>query len=172
MTQNPPYFAYGSNLLPVRLTRRVASAQLIGVGHMTGRRLAFHKRGGDGSAKCDAPPTAGSGQRVHGALYALDDLGWEELDRFEGVGRGYVRQEVQVETGSGVIPAVAYIAQPEYVDAVLAPFHWYKALVLEGARYHRFPAAYIRSIATVVSSPDPDRERSIRNLGIISGANG
>jgi len=172
MTQRPLYLAYGSNLLPARLTERVGSAQLIGVGHVTGRRLAFHKRGADGSGKCDAPPAEGTGQRVHGALYRLDDRGWEELDRIEGVGHGYIRLEVPVETESGVVPALAYLAQPEFVDDSLAPFHWYKALVLEGARYHRLPADYIGSIADVVSFPDPDQNRSINNLGIIIGSDG
>ena len=45
--------AYGSNLHPFRLAqRRIRSARPIGVVPMQGKRLAFHKKSGDGSGKC------------------------------------------------------------------------------------------------------------------------
>ena len=48
------YFAYGSNLHPERLRERVPSAESLGVARLEAHVLRFHKRGRDGSGKCDA----------------------------------------------------------------------------------------------------------------------
>lgn len=44
--------AYGSNLHPLRLRKRVSTANLIGIVEMQGYQLAFHKRSTDESGKC------------------------------------------------------------------------------------------------------------------------
>lgn len=52
------YFAYGSNMLTERLIARTPSARPVGTSLLPGHRLTFHKRGRDGSGKCDAFETA------------------------------------------------------------------------------------------------------------------
>ena len=131
------YFAYGSNLHPARLSARVLSARFVDTGFCAVRRLVFHKAGQDGSAKCDIPRAATRDTRVYGALFELDLSAWQTLDRIEGVGKGYERAVILVVTPSGPLDVFAYLAQSHFVSPGLKPFHWYKKLVKEGARYHR-----------------------------------
>jgi len=150
-------FAYGSNLHPRRIGGRIASARLVATGSVPGRRLAFHKVGMDGSAKCDAPRGRG---RVYGALYALDEDDWPLLDGYEGCGAGYERAPLEVRVGDEVVQATTYLAQPGHIDPELRPYDWYIRLVVAGAVYHRFPSEYIEEIAAVPACVDPDEERA------------
>jgi gamma-glutamylcyclotransferase len=154
------YFAYGSNLHPVRLRERVSAAVLLGAAALPGHVLRFHKRGRDGSGKCDAAWTGGGGDRVLGALYRLGPTDVAVLDAIEGAGRGYRVQEVRVETGAGTLAAFAYLADPAAIDPAAVPWDWYKALVLAGARHHGFGASYVAAIEAVPSRPDRDSRRA------------
>jgi hypothetical protein len=160
------YFAYGSNLHPLRLTERISTADLQGTGHVLGRRLAFHKKGKDGSGKCDAAQAADS-ERVIGALYVVDSCQWSTLCGIEGVGSGYEEVTVSVERDDGQVAARTFIAQPDSVDSSLAPFDWYHALVMEGARFHGFPNDYTEQIDAVHSFVDPDSERAANNWSLV-----
>ncbi len=51
------YFSYGSNMSSRRLLSRVPSARFITSASLPGHALHFHKKGLDGSAKCDAYET-------------------------------------------------------------------------------------------------------------------
>jgi gamma-glutamylcyclotransferase (GGCT)/AIG2-like uncharacterized protein YtfP len=161
------YFAYGSNLHPERLTERVPSARLIGTGVWSGRRLAFHKIGKDGSAKCDAPEATRPTDEVHGAIYELSQSDLERLDRIEGAGTGYDRELVTVLSSSQPVTANVYLARPESIDPDLIPFDWYRLLVLTGARYHGIPKSTLSGIAAVPAVPDPDRARARTSLSSI-----
>ncbi len=160
------YFAYGSNLHPQRLTNRVSTAVFRGTGFVHGRRLAFHKKGKDGSGKCDAAG-ADHSERVFGALFVLDSVQWPTLCGIEGVGFGYEEFTVSVETDVGQVTALAFIAQRESVDPALAPFDWYHALVIEGARFHGFPADYTENIDSVHSVIDLDSKRAADNWSLV-----
>jgi hypothetical protein len=161
------YAAYGSNLLPARLLARVPEAALVGTCRIPGRRLAFHLASLDGSGKCDIPPAPGDGHCVRAALYRLDESGWARLDAIEGVGISYVRLGLRIQDSPEAGMAEAYVAVEGRTDGGLRPYGWYKRLVLEGARYHGFPTDYLESIAGVPSTPDPDRSRARRNLGLL-----
>ena len=160
------YFAFGSNLHPLRLTDRVSTAVFKGTGSVHGRRLAFHKKGKDGSGKCDST-RADESERVFGALFVLDSVQWPMLCRIEGVGFGYEDFTVSVATDVGQVSALTFIAQREYVDPTLAPFDWYHAFVIEGARFHSFPDAYIEKIDAVSSVIDPDSKRAADNWSLV-----
>ena len=163
------YFAYGSNLHPARLAARAPSARLIGTGCWPRRRLAFHKIGQDGSAKCDAPASSQPTDMVHGAIYELADADLGHLDRLEGVGTGYDRALVTIDGDLGSLTANAYLARQEWVDPGLKPFDWYRLLVLAGAEHHSFPDSYLAAITAVSAIPDPDRGRAESNLSPIPG---
>ncbi|MEL7085633.1 MAG: gamma-glutamylcyclotransferase family protein [Cyanobacteria bacterium P01_A01_bin.3] len=164
------YFAYGSNLHPARLSDRTPSAQLITTGCVRGRCLVFHKIGRDGSAKCDALLSAHSNSTVFGALYQLDPQDIPTLDKFEALGAGYNREILSISTETRTLQAFAYIAQAQYVNPDLKPFHWYKQLVIAGAKLHQFPVPYIASIAAIDTIPDPKIERAAQNLGVLPDA--
>jgi hypothetical protein len=160
------YFAYGSNMHPARIAERVGSVTLVGAASAEGFRLAFHKRGRDGSGKCDMLHTGRPGDRVHGIVFRIRPAQKAALDNFEGVGRGYVDTGLTVVTAQGSLRAHRYAAQAGNVEASLLPFDWYKALVLAAARLHGFPPAYVRAIEEVesMSDPDPVRARLHRRL--------
>ena len=80
------YFAYGSNLHPVRLMERVPSAEFVGVIKQPRYRLAFHKKSRDGSGKCNILESDSELDQVFGVIYQLNPLHKNDLDRFEGNG--------------------------------------------------------------------------------------
>ncbi len=155
------YLAYGSNLHPVRIGLRVESAQFLGTAFVEDWTLRFHKRGKDGSAKCNIV-TGGAG--IHAAVYQLDDADRVVLDRIEGLGYGYEAGTIRVP---GFGECHAYLGDPAWLDNELAPFDWYKALVIEGAQYHGFPAAYVDAIAAIRAEKDPDAVRRAENEFIL-----
>lgn len=152
------YLAYGSNLHPLRLRERVPSARPSGVVTLSGYSLRFHKRGADASGKCDlvcGDPAA----KAFGALYRIDAAEKHLLDRVEGVGNGYELVKLHCVLEGVSVDAFGYAATQSHIQHDLRPYHWYKELVLAGARCHGLPAAYLARIETVNSIDDPDAAR-------------
>lgn len=156
----PHYFAYGSNLHPLRLIERVPSAALIGVAKLCGYSLCFQKKGNDGSSKCTMIKTASASDYVYGAVYTLKSEHRPDLDHYEGKGYGYRDHHIELNLNASSYSCFTYLAQPEYMMENLKPFHWYKQLVMLGAQYLDFPADYRSSIEVVSAIPDPDRDRN------------
>lgn len=159
------YFAYGSNMLVARLRHpdRAPRALPLGQALLRGHRLAFHKRGRDGSGKADAAPCGDPAMQVHGVLYWISATCRLALDRIEGVGRGYRVARVELEAPSGERhEALTYIAEASYIQPELRPYIWYRDLVLAGALEHGLPPDYVRRIGDVEGVPDPIPERAAR----------
>lgn len=159
------YFAYGSNMWPRRIELRLGACEVVGVVRLDQYALRFHKRGRDGSGKCDAFHTGNAADALHGVVYSLSHVQRNMLDEFEGP--GYLSRNVTVRAESRLFTAYAYVAKPEHVDSDLQPFAWYKTIVMAGARAHALPAHYIQSIASVCSSTDPDSERDTHHLAML-----
>jgi len=153
------YFAYGSNLHPVRLTERVPSAKLVGKVELAHHDLAFHKQSHDGSGKCNLLKTGAASDLVHGAIYELDPEHKDVLDQYEGKGFGYMDNSINVHHQGRNYSCFTYLAQPSHIVDHLQPYHWYKKLVLMGARYLQFPHSYVSSIESVKSIDDPNENR-------------
>ena len=120
---------------------------------MSGYSLLFHKRSTDGSGKCYILP---GNDGEYCAIYEMSTEDRRKLDDIEGVGKGY--DEINLDV-PGFGSCFSYIAQPGFVDDSLAPYDWYKALVIAGTRLHDFPDDYIRRIDAVPARPDPDPDR-------------
>ena len=168
------YLAYGSNMLPRRIEQRLGRCEPMGAVSLDGYALCFHKRGGDGSGKCDAYQTGVSTDILYGVVYSLTRRQRDLLDGFEGP--GYASRNVSVNAGASSLTVYAYVARSEHVETALQPFGWYKSIVLAGARTHGLPAHYIARIAAVGSLSDPDRDRDSHHLAMLdsdstSGAN-
>jgi hypothetical protein len=148
------YFAYGSNLLPARLAERTPSCRPVGAASVAGFELTFDKIGRDGSGKCTLR-MAHAAARVWGAVYALDHAELGLLDAAEGA--GYERVLLGTETGDDV---VTYVARESWLRPGLAPFDWYHALVVHGARAHRLPPHWLDRLGRWRPLPDPDTERA------------
>ena len=146
-------FAYGSNMLSRRLRERAPSARPVGTGFISEHRLTFDKVSTDGSGKCDAEKTGLSDDRVYGVVYKMDDSDKPALDHAEGLGHGYAEKSVTVITDGGLRTASTYYAT--HKDKSLMPYHWYKKLVLAGAREHSLPVDYVAGIESVESVKTP-----------------
>lgn len=159
------YLAYGSNMLPSRIELRLGRCDSLGIASLSGYSLRFHKRGRDGSGKCDAFHTGEVADILYGVVYALSGAQREMLDEFEGP--GYASRDVRVRTRAGVLTAYAYMAKPLHVDADLEPYHWYKSMVEAGARVHGLPRHYVESISATGARTDPDADRTSHHMAIL-----
>ena len=153
------YFAYGSNLHPVRLKKRVPSAELVGVAKHPNYRLAFHKKSNDESGKCNMFNSNCKSDLIYGAIYRLKPEDKDQLDILEGRGYGYIEKTITLEYNGAEYNCFTYIAEPLHIVDRLKPYHWYKKLVVEGAKYLKFPDYYIASIEAVKSIDDFDHSR-------------
>ena len=159
------YFAYGSNLHPLRLQRRIASAQLIGIATIPGYGLCFEKRGQDASGKGHIKPVSHPGG-VYGAVYQMDSRHIADLDKFEGPGYGHASLELDIN--GDTYSCFAYVGLSSHLEESLQPYHWYKSLIVLGAEYQGFPADYIRNIQQTPSLADPDPQRTRRNERLVA----
>ena len=153
------YFAYGSNLHPMRLRERVSSAELVGVAEHPNHKLTFHKKSNDDSSKCNMFSSGNESDLIHGAIYKLNPEHKNKLDKFEGKGYGYIDNQIMVKHNGNEYTCFTYLAQQSHIVDNLKPYHWYKKLVVLGAQYLEFPRSYISSIEVVESMEDPNQKR-------------
>ena len=153
------YFAYGSNLHPMRLMQRVPKAELIGVAKHPNHRLSFHKKSTDGSSKCNMLNSGSASDLIYGAIYKFKPEYKHQLDRLEGKGFGYTDNQIVLSHDGNEYTCFAYVAQQSHIVDNLRPYHWYKMLVSLGAKYLGLPSSYILSIEAVRSMEDPDPAR-------------
>lgn len=158
------YFAYGSNMLTERLKARCPTAAPIGIASVAGFALEFSKEGADGSAKATLATADIWKRPVFGVVYEMDETDLPALDRAEGNGYGYNRQNEFTVRASGELQqsVVTYLAHPDAVTQDLKPYDWYHGLVLAGARQHGLPGSYIEELIAVSSVVDPMPNRSAR----------
>jgi len=159
------YFAYGSNLHPVRLVERIPSARLVGCATLPRYRLQFRQQGEDGSGKCNIEETGRPVGLVHGAIYALEPEHKSILDRFEG--EGYSDEPITLRCADRTYDCFTYMAKPAWLVDHLAPYEWYRRLVATGAHHLDFPAAYIAAIESSPAVADPNPERAARHERLI-----
>lgn len=156
------YAAYGSNLHPLRLRKRVPSALQLGTSFLPGYGLSFNKLSWkDGSGKCNVV-TGGSG--VHLAIFRIAESERSLLDGFEGLGKGYDHFPIEAE---GFGSCSSYIAAPDATDESLRPFDWYRQMVLLGCTFNQFPTAYCRRVELASAIEDLDKVRARREWRIV-----
>jgi hypothetical protein len=138
---------------------RVPSAELVGVAKHPNYTLTFHKKSNDGSSKCNMFNSDSESDMIYGAIYKIKPEHKNELDRFEGKGYGYIDNQITLNNNGNGYTCFTYLAQQSHIFDNLKPYHWYKKLVILGARYLEFPDSYISSIEAVESMKDPDPTR-------------
>lgn len=160
MLKQMDYFAYGSNLHPVRLESRIGMCQLIGVACLEQAALSFRKIGLDQSGKCDLIYPQSGIESVWGVVYRISTEQKTILDRHESLGSGYQLLNTEViDLQQKRHSVFTYQVMPEFIDPQLKPFDWYHELVMQGARHHRFPAEYLQQLKSAPFDPDPDQSR-------------
>lgn len=160
------YFAYGANLHPGWLQRRIPDARLLGAGALPGYRLEFRKRGRDGAARSDASPSSDPAARLPGALYSVSA---PDLGRLGAASAGYRKMDVVVESEQGPVAALAWVAEPGEIAPGLLPWDWYVALIRAGARRLGLDEAHRRWLDAVQSLPDPDADRAAPARAVLAG---
>lgn len=155
------YAAYGSNLHPMRLVERLPSARLCGSSELEGWGLRFHKRGQDGSSKCNMIPAS---ETLYVAIYEINPAEKVYLDEAEGLGNGYQEKAISVPNFG---TCFVYVAQDSHIDTNLRPFSWYKELVILGCLHHGFPADYVHAIQRIAPVQDHDIERHKRGMDLV-----
>ena len=162
-------FAYGSNMCLQRMHSRVSTATPVTIGYVSQRKLVFHKRSDDGSAKADAVLTASRNERVWGVVYQLQKHEKPLLDRHEFLGIGYDQETVEVVHEKGTAQAWMYVARPTAIDTSLLPYAWYHDLIVHGAWQHGLPERYVDYLRSFDSLVDPDATRQAENRRLIRG---
>ncbi len=136
------YLAYGSNLHPLRLEKRLGPIARVGNAKLTGWKLHFHKRGADGSGKGNLIQTPAA--MAWGVVFQLEPGQKSILDEFEG--DGYDCENMTVTVSRRNYDCFCYLAQPGWVDNDLLPHDWYRDLIFHGARHAQFDADYLHLI--------------------------
>src|SRR5438445_5591082 len=101
------YFAYGSNMDPVHMSKRVPGAEVIGPARLEGFRLAFNVystewEGGAANLELD------EGARTWGVLWDVPDDQLAGLDAYQGHPTFFRREDVSVLGPSGQVIAWTY----------------------------------------------------------------
>jgi gamma-glutamylcyclotransferase (GGCT)/AIG2-like uncharacterized protein YtfP len=151
------YFAYGSNMNWNQMRSRCPTVQFAFVARAEGYELAFTRF--SQNRKCGvADIVATSGSDVWGVVFdiANDEIG--ELDKSEGYRperarelNAYERSQIEIirqEDANSPIAVWAYLVVSKS-NLPLKPTVEYKALILDGARHWRLPAAYIERLERI-----------------------
>lgn len=140
------HFAYGSNMDPARIKKRIGRAPVARPASLRGYELRFNKqvqcKPGIGYANI----VEAADKTVCGVLYDLTKEELDSIDKCEGVHSGhYLPANVQVEIENGQpISAVTYIACADRVAAGLLPERCYLDHLLAGREY--LPPEYLERL--------------------------
>lgn len=163
------YFAYGSNMLAERLRERCPSATFKTVAYADDWAFFFSKISKDGSGKATLFPS--DGERTYGVVYELDPSELGKLDRAEGRGNGYERDDhfIVHDQNNIKIKVITYLAEPASCDPKRVPYDWYWQLCLAGAERNNLPPLQIERIRQSRHIKDPkfDRESRTKALKIL-----
>lgn len=130
------YFAYGSNMNPLRMQARGLRVEEAMAARLPGYALCFNKRAHDHPGRAYANIRHQPGGVVEGVLYRLtsgDEI--LKMDPFEGTPIYYSRERMWVETAQGTIAAWLYVANPAWRQEGLSPSVSYLSHLLAGREW-------------------------------------
>jgi len=141
------YFAYGSNMDPVRMKERIGQIPEAKAARLPGYVLRFNKRSQKHPTVGFANVVPDPASAVHGILYDIEEDELAAIDRHEGATRGhYSRESIEVLLADGCkLEAIAYIACSEWIEDGLLPTKEYLNHLLAGADY--LPPVYVNWLA-------------------------
>jgi len=148
------YFAYGSNMFTYRLEKRVGKVEIIGVCKLPRYCLQFNKVSVDSSLKANI--TTDDNDDVFGVLFEINPNKKDELDKAEGLGKGYRINEIEVEQieTNEKTRAFTYVAEKIDNSNANKPYDWYLQLITIGAEEHNLPEEYVNRIKSVSTKED------------------
>ena len=148
------YFAYGSNMNPIRMAARDMQYDHAQLGILENYCLRFNKRASDLANAGYANVEPSEGENVEGILYRLTDSQQiYKMDPFEGVPTLYTRESMLIETSQeGAIESWVYVAHPQRIDNSLKPEAWYLDHLLAGKPY--LTESYFEKLTRVEVQPN------------------
>lgn len=165
-------FSYGSNMLLERITERIESVEVVGIHELTGFRLLFNKKSKDGSTKANIEETKDRNDSVWGVIHKIDLKDKPTLDKFEGLGKGYLLINFNHHVEDEYRTIHSYVAtEYRYIEEG-KPYDWYLNLVIAGAIENEFPEEYINQLKANESEIDMNVERRTKNEEILKRAKG
>lgn len=127
------YFAYGSNMNPARMTRRVGEFTILGRGVLIDYQLVFNKIARDKIGVGYANVMTSSGDLVEGVIYQFDEI--RKLDKPEGYPIHYDRKLMTISIDGGFVQAWVYLARSNRISEGLMPSKSYLDHILLGKEY-------------------------------------
>src|SRR5687768_17308914 len=131
------YFAYGSNMDPANMQRRVLGARVVGPAKLSGFRLAFsvYSTGwGGGAANLELDEQS----HVWGVLWEVPADEVDGLEAFQGHPTFYRREDVVVEGPEG--PAIAWTYRVAHQEgSYVRPTDEYVQRMLSAIRVNGLP---------------------------------
>lgn len=101
---------------------------------------------------------------MHVAIYTINEEEKIDLDICESLGIGYEESAIDVpEFGY----CFTYLANNTHIVDDLAPYCWYREMVLRGCQLLKFPEDYIASIKAITPLRDPDETRRRKNWELV-----
>lgn len=161
-------FAYGSNMNLDRLKKRVPSANKLLNVFIKDYTLKFNKNSKDGSSKANIIKTGNPDDIVWGVIFEIDDSEKANLDKAEGLGKGYNESTLSfLDLQNNSHEAQVYIADESSINEELHPYDWYKEYIVSGAKENDLPKEYIEKLEAINFIEDKDTERRSKNLGVL-----
>ena len=124
-------------------------------------KLEFSKASKDGSGK--ATLVAAPNSAVPGVIFEIDLTEREQLDKHEGVGFGYRRDDTFAVEGAAT-PTSCYLGTS--LNHMLQPFDWYLATVIAGAEFHGLGNAHVSTLRGTRFVDDTELDRKTRVTAI------
>lgn len=142
------YFAYGSNMNPIRMMRRGVEIRHKEAAILTNFKLVFNKVSGKiGMGYANIIPEQKS--EVEGILYEITEKELRLIDYHEGFPVHYRRELIEVENADGnLIIANVYIANPKFTSRYLKPHEGYLQHLLVGA-YQTLSEEYFNKLLKI-----------------------
>lgn len=147
------YFAYGSNMDEQQMRAHCPTFRRVDSACLQGHRLAFTRRSivsGTGVADVVAVPRGA----VWGVLYEVGDGDLEALDRKEGSGWAYAREQKSVTLlADGSVRSATVYAVLAKQPGEVPPSGAYLERLIAAAEAHGLPGDYIATLRAVPSAP-------------------
>ncbi len=163
------FFIYGVQILPAKMMSVMAFSQFVGVGKLSGYQLLFNKKSHkDESGLANLVLTHKPEDAVFGAIYEISEAYKGTLERVEGIEHGYHEIPVTVSCQGQPMSVKTFICDDAALTQEgLKPFHWYKAMMLKGAKERTFPAEYIDYLEKYEALTDTDAIRIQSHAGYL-----
>jgi gamma-glutamylcyclotransferase (GGCT)/AIG2-like uncharacterized protein YtfP len=147
------YFAYGANMDPELMSRRVPGARAVGPGKLSGYRLAFSVystawEGGAANLEVDRDA------HVWGVLWEIPEGESQGLDAYAGHPTYFRREDVPVDGPEG--PAMAWTYRVAHQEgSYVRPTDTYLARLRSAIRIHGLPPEALEIIDRAARPPKP-----------------